>query len=154
MDENLTTAHLRSRLIEVALEWEKYFGVAPNITSAISEIDAAQLIGMNVDAYCADGKRRTAVSKDVDFICNGLRYQVTANRPSGKPGSPVTLVSQKTETRRPFGWDRLIWILYNRLYVVQEAWEFTVEEYRHLFEKEKRLSPEHMRKGRCLVKRG
>lgn len=154
MDENIKAADLRNRLIEVALEWEKHFGVAPSITSSISEVDAAQLVGMNEDAYCADGGRRTPVSKDVDFVCNGLRYQVTANRPSGKPGSPVTLVSQKTEMKRPFGWDRLIWILYDRLYVMQEAWEFTVEEYRHLFENEKRLSPEHMRKGRCLVKRG
>jgi len=121
VDENIKAADLRNRLIEVALEWEKHFGVAPSITSSISEVDAAQLVGMDEDAYCADGNRRTAVSKDVDFVCSGLRYQVTANRPSGKPGSPVSLVKQKTEMRRPFGWDRLIWILYDRVYAMQEA---------------------------------
>jgi hypothetical protein len=37
------------------------------------------------------------------------------------------------------------------MYVIQEAWEFTVDDYRQLFTNEKRLSPAHMRKGRCLV---
>ncbi len=153
MSENQKTEQLRIRLVEIALEWEHYFGVAPSITNSISEVDAALLVGMQEGDYCAAGVSRTAVSKDVDFICNGIRYQVTANRPSGKPGSPVTLVSRKTEEKRPFGWDRLIWILYDNLYVLQEAWEFTAEEYRDLFEKEKRLSPAHMRQGRCLSRR-
>lgn len=153
MSDNIEAADLRNRLVEIALKWEKHFGIAPSITSSVSEIDAARIVGMNEDNYCAAGIGRTAVSKDVDFVCSGIRYQVTANRPSKKPGSFVTLVSQKTERKRPFGWDRLIWILYDKLYVIQEAWEFTADEYRAQFENEKRLSPEHMRKGRCLVKR-
>jgi hypothetical protein len=36
----------------------------------ISELDAALMVGLHEDAYCADGKLRTAVTKDVDFICN------------------------------------------------------------------------------------
>src|SRR5436309_3388767 len=99
---------LRNQLVSASLDWESYLGVAPSITSAISELDAAMLVGMKENDYCCDGKLRTAVSKDVDFTCNGVRYQVTANRPSGKKGSVVTLVSQKTEHKRPFGWDRLI----------------------------------------------
>lgn len=102
---------LRSRLVQVCLEWESRLGVMPSITSAISELDASVLVKMDEDAFCTDGQLRTAVSKDVDFVFNGIRYQVTANRPSGKKGSPVTLVSQKKEDKRPFGWDRLIWIL-------------------------------------------
>lgn len=153
MIENVTAQDLRNRLVEIALDWERHFGVAPSITSSLSEVDAARLVGMNENDYCVAGTGRTAVTKDIDFVCNGIRYQVTANRASGKPGSPVTLVAQKTEKKRPFGWDRLIWILYDRLYVLEEAWEFTAEEYRALFEKENRLSPEHMRKGRCLITR-
>lgn len=143
-------ADLRKRLVEVAVEWQNHFGVAPSITSVISELDAALLVGMREQEYCTGGKTRTAVTKDTDFICNGVRYQVTANRPSGKKGSPVTLVSQKTERKRAFGWDRLIWILYDQKYVLQEAWEFTVDEYRTLFKCRTRLSPDDMRKGRCL----
>jgi hypothetical protein len=141
---------LRRSLVQVSLEWERRFGVAPSVTSAISELDAALLVGMNVDAYCSEGNLRTAVSKDVDFVCHGIRYQVTANRPSGKKGSFVTLVSQKTEKTRPFGWERLIWILYDRLYTIQEAWEFTADEYRKRFCHLTRLSPDHMRQGRRL----
>ena len=134
-------------LVEVALEWEDYFGVGPSITSAISEWDAARLVGMSEEEYCEDRRRHGAVRRDVDFSFKGIRYQVTANRPSGKKGSKVTLVKQKTETLRPFGWDRLIWILYDRLYVIQEAREFTAEEYRREFCNATRLSPDDMRKG-------
>jgi hypothetical protein len=142
---------LRERLVNVALEWESYFGIAPSITTAISELDAARLVGINEDTYCSAGKLRTAVTKDTDFDCDGIRYQVTANRPSGKKGSSVTLVSQKTEKKRkPFGWDRLIWILYDRSYNMQEAWQFEADDYRSKFSHLTRLSPAHMRKGRCL----
>ena len=145
-------ADLRRRLVEIALEWERQFGVAPSITSTLSELDAALLVGMQEDLYCAGGVLRTAVTKDIDFVFRGLRYQVTANRPSGKPGSHVTLVNRKTEEKRPFGWDRLIRILYNQSYVLTEAWELTVDEYRDWFGPLKRLSPSHMRRGRCLLR--
>lgn len=144
---------LRKQLVQAALHWESHFGVAPSITSAISELDAALLVGMKEDDYCAGGQTRTAVSKDVDFIFQKNRYQVTANRPSGKKGSKVTWVKQKTEKRRPFGWNRLIWILYDRFYVVQESWEFTAAEYRRKFGALVRLSPDHMRKGRPVSRR-
>ena len=75
-----------------------------------------------------DGQKRTAVTKGFDFFYNEIRYQVTANRPSGKKGSKVTLVKQKTEKKGPFGWDRLIWILYDGSYEIQEAWEFSAEQ--------------------------
>ena len=146
----INDADLRTRLVQVALEWEEHFGIAPSITSVISELDAARLVGMREDAYCVGGKCRTAVTKDTDFVFNKIRYQVTANRPSGKKGSPVTLVNQKTEKKRSFGWDRLIWILYDRSYAVQEAWEFTAEEYRSRFKDLTRLGPREMRLGRRL----
>jgi len=141
---------LRKRLVQVSLEWENYFGVLPSITKSISELDAALLVGMSEHAYCADGQLRTAVTAGLDFFHSEIRYQVTANRPSGKRGSPVTLVSQKTEKKNAFGWDRLIWILYDRLFAIQEAWEFTAEEYRKSFAHLNRLGPAHMRQGRRL----
>jgi hypothetical protein len=145
--------HLREQLVRASLEWESYFGVAPSITAAISELDAALLVGMDEDDYCLGGRGRTSVTKDTDFVFKGIGYQVTANRPSGKNGSQVTWVKQKTEAKRLFGWDRLIWILYDRFYVIEESWEFTADEYRNKFGLARRLGPEHMRQGRCLYMR-
>jgi hypothetical protein len=124
---------LRRQLVRASLEWERYFGVAPSITSAISEVDAARLVGMKESDYCEGGKSRTAITKDTDFKFKGIRYQVIANRPSGRRWSKVKLVSRKTERKSRCGWDRLIWILYDRHYVIQESREFTADEYRLKF---------------------
>ena len=121
---------LRARLVAVALEWQSAFGVAPSVTSVLSEFDAALLVGCPVDRYCADGSSRTAVLKGHDFIHRGLRYQVKANRPSGKPGSFVMLVAKASN----YDWDRLIWILYDREYRIAEAWEWSVDDYRAKFD--------------------
>lgn len=108
---------IRGRLVATALEWESRFGVAPQITSAIAEYDAAQLVGHSDESYAADCVGRTAVTRGADFSCRGIRYQVKANRPSGKPGSPVTKVGKASN----YEWDRLIWLLYDRFYVLQEG---------------------------------
>jgi len=140
---------LRDKLVEIALAWERRFGVAPSVTSAISEFDAANLVGHTEDSFSEDCAHRTAVTRGHDFTCGGVRYQVKANRPSGKPGSFVTWVSKV----KNYEWDRLIWLLYDRDYLVQEAWEWTMIEYRAAFGKKKRLSPEDMRRGRRLYPR-
>lgn len=75
---------LRENLVETALQWQKNFGVAPSITSAISEYDAAMLIGMSESEYSEYMQDKTAVSKGSDFVFKNIRYQVKANRPSGK----------------------------------------------------------------------
>src|SRR6266853_4546122 len=116
---------LRTRLVNIALEWEARFGVAPAITAPVSEYDAAILLGCSEEDYSACRKFMTAVSKGHDFTFQNERYQVKANRPSGKPGSPVTKVGQP----KNYDWDLLIWILYDRLYVMQEAWLWTVADY-------------------------
>src|SRR6266542_4636144 len=139
-------ANLRDRLVAVALEWERTFGVAPSITSTLSEYYAAWLIGHTNESYGKACIGRTAVTRGCDFICNGLRYQVKANRPSGKPGSFVTLVSKASN----YEWDRLIWILYDRYFVIQEAWQWEVSEYREAFHVRNRLGPVDMRKGKRL----
>jgi len=140
---------LREKLAEIALQWQANFGVAPSITSAISEYDAAMLVGMSEREYSDYMKDKTAVSKDADFVYRGIRYQVKANRPSGKPGSFVTMVPKASN----YDWDRLIWILYDKNYVMQEAWEWQVNDYILAFNSIKRLSPYHYRKGKCLYKR-
>ena len=129
------------------LEWECRYGVAPSITSAISEYDAARLVGHTPESFGRDGVGRTAVTRGVDFSHDGLRYQVKANRPSGKPGSTVTLVAKA----KNYEWDRLIWLLYDREYRVQEAWEWSTDDYRAAFDHVRRLSPAHMRGGRNIL---
>lgn len=131
----------------VTLEWEARFGVAPAITSAVSEYDAAVLLECSEDDYCDARKFMTAVTKGHDFKHGGKRYQVKANRPSGKPGSFVTLVAKPSN----YEWDFLIWILYDRLYVIQEAWLWTVADYQSQLGTKNRISPADMRKGQRLL---
>ena len=139
---------LRDKLVETAWEWQNKFGVAPQITAVISEYDAAMLIGMSEKDYSDYMQDKTAVQKGFDFIFNGIRYQIKANRPSGKPRSEVSKVPGVSN----YTWDKLIWILYDKNYVMQEAWEWDVESYKTAFAEIKRLSPEHYRKGKCLYK--
>ena len=137
---------LRDELVKIALQWQEKFGVAPSITSTISEYDAAMLVGMSENEYSDYMKDKTAVNKGSDFVFKKIRYQVKANRPSGKKGSFVTMVPKATN----YEWDRLIWILYDKNYEIQEAWEWGIEEYKKAFDAIKRLSPDHYRKGQCL----
>ncbi len=144
----LEASQLREALVAVVLEWERRFGVAPSVTSAISELDVALLVGHTQESLMGQSTGRTAVTRGADFVHDGARYQVKANRPSGKPGSFVTLVAKA----RNYEWDRLVWILYDREFRMQEAWLWTVDEYRTAFDHVNRLSPDHMRRGRSLLK--
>ena len=137
---------LRDQLVDLALRWEKAFGNAPHITAAISEFDAAQLVGCSADAYSACMRNATAVQRGHDFEFDGKRYQVKANRPSGKPGSVVSLVPKA----RNFDWDFLIWILYNKQYEIEEAWSWEATAYREAFEFVKRLGPFDYQRGTRL----
>ncbi|MBP3776159.1 MAG: hypothetical protein J6I37_04145, partial [Prevotella sp.] len=133
---------LRDELVKIALLWQERFGVAPSITNTISEYDAAMLVGMSESEYSDYMKDKTAVNKGSDFVFMNIRYQVKANRPSGKKGSFVTMVPKATN----YEWDRLIWILYDKNFVMQEAWEWEVKDYKLAFDNIKRLSPDHYRK--------
>ena len=104
------------------------------------------LVGHTDDSFGRDCVSRAAVTKGCDFTLNGLRYQVKANRPSGRPGSFVTLIAKATN----YDWDRLIWILYDKQYELQEAWQWTAEEYKAAFDLKTRLSPADMRRGTRL----
>ena len=137
---------LREQLVQTGLEWERRFGVAPSITSTLSEYDAAQLVGHNDDSFAGDCVGRTAVTRGSDFTYLGKRYQVKACRPSGKPGSTITKVPKASN----YDWDLLIWVLYDQRYRVLEAWLWEVDAYRASFHTVARLSPAMMRAGRPL----
>jgi hypothetical protein len=140
-------SRIRNELVTLALEWQEKFGVAPAITSAISELDAALLVGMSEFQYSEFMQSQTAVQKGLDFIFEGLRYQIKANRPSGKKGSRVTIVPKA----KNYDWDILIWILYNKEYELQEAWAWQVEDYIEKFHEVKRLAPKDYRNGVSLL---
>jgi hypothetical protein len=143
---NLKDDQLRNLLVKVSLEWEKRFAVAPRVTGDLAEYDAAKLKGTSLRIGKGRDVSDTAVKKGADFRYRNKGYQVKGNRPSGKKGSPVTLVT-KAETD---DWDMLIWILYNEEYRIQEARQFSYSLYHKLFKNKKRLSPQDMRLGRQL----
>jgi hypothetical protein len=49
------------------------------------------------------------------------------------------------------GWDLLVYILYDKDYVVQEAYQFAADIYERLFENRRSLRLEDMRKGKRLA---
>lgn len=136
--------NIRTELVSIALKWQREFGVAPAITSAISEYDAAiMLVHCSKNEYSSHMKNATAVRKGYDFEFSGKRYQVKANRPSGKKGSKVTLVNKP----KNYEWDFIIWILYDEKYVMQEAYQWGVDKFRRKYQNTKRLSPEDLKEG-------
>ncbi len=142
-------ASARSDLVRACLNWEGVLGIAPAITSRLSELDAAVLVGCPLPKLRKQWTSSTAVTKGTDFVKDGIRYQVKANRPSGKPGSLVTLVAKPKNT----DWDILIWILYDREYQIQEAWRWSVAAYKEKLEALPHIRPKHLRLGDRLFPR-
>ena len=68
-------SNLRRDLVKTALAWQKKYGVAPAITSAISELDAALLVGMSEEEYSDYMQNQTAVQRGLDFRFNGVKAQ-------------------------------------------------------------------------------
>ena len=138
---------IRNSLVKIALDWESKFSVMPRITSSVSEYDAAKISGIDELSYSKIMEGCTAVTKGYDYKYKDIRYQIKANRPSGKPGSKVNLVTKASN----YEWDILIWILYDRYFNIQEVWKFNVNTYKELFDEKKRLSPDDMRKGERIA---
>jgi hypothetical protein len=63
----LNPLELRAALVAIGLEWERRYGVAPAMTSAISEYDAARLVGHSAESLALDCLGRTAVARGLDF---------------------------------------------------------------------------------------
>jgi hypothetical protein len=70
MNEDIEAADLRRRLVEVAL----------SIISSVSGIDAARLVGMNEDDYCAAGSNPNSCLEE-----RRLRLQRHSLPSGGKP---------------------------------------------------------------------
>jgi hypothetical protein len=138
--------NLRDRLVSTALEWQRLFGVAPAITNALSEYDAAMLIGCPETEYSNYMQDKTAVSRGCDFEFHDKRYQVKGSRPSGKRGSPVTKVAKA----KNYEWDFLIWIHYTVNFEIREVWMWNADDYRNNFDSVEHIRPNHMRMGRQL----
>jgi len=138
---------IRKQLVDLSLKWQERYGVAPAITSTVSEYDAAMMLGMSDEEYSSYMRDKTAVARGHDFIFKGVKYQVKAHRPSGKFGSKITNAGKA----RNYEWDILIWIRYNVNYEVEEAWLWDRESYIKSFGESKRVSPEDMRKGKNLA---
>ena len=45
-----------------------------------------------------------------------------------------------------YEWDRLIWILYDKDYVMQEAWEWYMKDYKMAFENQKKIISRRLQK--------
>jgi len=138
--------NLRNQLVDIALKWQKKYGVAPSITSSISEYDAAMAVGMTEEDYSDFMQDMTAVNRGHDFIHNGIKYQIKAHRPSGKPGSKITNAGKA----RNYEWDVLIWLRYDVNFNIEEAWSWEREKYISAFAAKKRISPADMRNGKKL----
>ncbi len=69
---------LREKLVEIALAWQEKFGVAPSVTSSISEYDAAILVGMPEAEYSNYMQGRTAVSRGMIsfFKASGIKLKL------------------------------------------------------------------------------
>lgn len=134
---------LRKELIEIALKWQERYGVAPAITTSVSEYDAAIMVGMKEEQYSIFMQDKTAVNRGHDFIFNDIKYQIKANRPSGKPGSKITNAGKA----KNYEWDVLIWIRYDMNFNIEED----RKAYISAFDKQKRISPSDMRNGNKWV---
>ena len=131
----------REQLISQSLAWESAFGKSPSITGELGEIDAIFSLGFLTPETLRKRRSASAVKSKSDFEVNGLRYQVKANRPSGRPGSKVT----KIGVPKPDGWDELLWVLYNKDYRVQEFWKIDHRTFWQALGGNKHLRPKIIR---------
>lgn len=139
---------LRKALIGIALKWEHDYSVLPRTGDALSEFDAAMLVGHTPESFGEVMVGMTAVQKGFDFRIGNIRYQIKHNRPSGKKGSKITNAGKAKGLDQ---WDKWIWIRYDRIFVIEEAWLWTSEDFWSAFELDEGLTPEKMRQGKSLT---
>jgi hypothetical protein len=137
---------LRDRLIHSILEWQEKYGNAPHITPTISEYDAARLVGMSEEEYAQRERGRTPASRKFNFIYKEKRYRVFGSRQFSE--GPGRAVIHKKPTN--YEWDYFICILYNRPYVIEEAWLWNVASFEEYFDQNDRMPLNDMRSGQRL----
>ena len=77
---NKMNSTLREELVSVALKWQERYGIAPQITTPLSEYDAAMLVGFPEHEYSCYMQPKTAVDKGLDFVYRGVRYHIQGCR--------------------------------------------------------------------------
>ena len=138
---------LRSRLCESALNWQEKYRTIPHIMSAISEYDAARIIGMSEEEYAERRRGRGPT----DFVHGGNRYRVRGLRREEGGGRPNSLVIHRRPTN--YEWDYFIFILYNKSYEIREAWIWCAASYREYFDRNDNMTLNDMRLGENLLRR-
>ena len=66
---------LRDKLVSIALEWQEKFGIAPQITTPISEYDAAMLVGFPEQDYSKINGVRSFIITLLTALLFNLRQQ-------------------------------------------------------------------------------
>lgn len=144
---------IRDELVQTVLKWEEKFGFFPGqagITAAVSEYDAAiEILKLSENQYSNSIAGRGPVGRGYDFVFEMKKIQVKANRPGGRPGDTVWNVGPKLKTN---GWDRLIYILYDRYYVRQEVYQFDCNTYEEMFSNRTSLRLDDMRRGDIIFR--
>jgi hypothetical protein len=146
-DQQMNFEPLRDRLCGVASKWQEKYRVSPSIMSAISEYDAARIIGMSEEEYAG---RERGITSGFNFIYNDRRYRVLGRR-ERRSERPESIVIR--ERPRHYKWDYFIWILYNESYVIREVRLWEVASYEEYFEQKDRMSLRDMRLGENLLHR-
>ena len=124
----------REILVGLARNWQDPIGVTPGVSLAVARYDAAVLSGLPEPAC-------RGVSSGADFVHQDLRYQVIASREPELARVP----------RVPRdGWDRLVWLVYDRDYALLEAWSWDAESYRRATAATP-ATPEDLRRGQDLL---
>ena len=142
---------LRKNLVANTLEWQKEYGVAPAILSAISEYDAAiKVVEMKEKEYSDYMQDKSAVNKGFDFEYNKKKYQIKATRPSGKGRCKVWKAMNKLKNTK---FDYILWLNYDENYKLKEAYQYEREDFISRFENKSYISPTDMRKGKLLYKK-
>ena len=147
VDASTVTADtLRTTLVALVPEWEKRYGVAPFITAAVSEYDAARLVGHTPETFFA-GLRGSHGS----YSRHGLLLQRSSVSDQSLSAQRKTrfvhyLGAKSNELR--MGSTGLASVCGE--FQLLEAWEWYVADYQSSFDTIKRLSPAHMRTGRRL----
>lgn len=135
----------RPRLVEMAFDWERRFGVAPVPLSWISEYDVVRLLGLFDDSFAFHCVRFMVVT-DGDVTVGKTRFSVNADRPDVRPAAYLTQVAHSSG----YGWDKLYWMLYDKQYELCEAWELPIFDRDQDLDERLRLTPADLRRGTRL----
>jgi hypothetical protein len=145
--QQMNVESLRDRLCEVASKWEEKYRARLSIISAIAEFDAARIIGLSEEEYV---ERERGGRFSSGFIFREMRYRVMGTQRKELGERPGSTVIHKKPTN--YDWDYLIWIRYNKLFVIEEVWRWNVVAYKEYFHQRDSMTLNDMRLGENLLR--